>query len=351
MRRTQVAVAPAALRERAERARATLSRCTLCELRCGADRLRGEPAPCGLGAETWSFKRHLSFAEELELLPSYMVYLDGCNMRCRFCVQGPTCFSPTAGEPVDPATLARELNDAAQAGARSINLLGGEPGLHVHTILAVAAAAPGPLPLVLNSNMYMTPLVLELLDGVVGTYLADFKFGNDECARELAGIDRYVEVVTRNLRIADRQGDLIVRHLLMPGHLDCCLEPVAEWVARHLPDARFSLMEGYVPAWRTVGRGDALGRTVSAAELARARGVVARLGLREASPPCEAPAEPPGAAPGRDPVVTIRIDRDGRLLLHDLPRDMLPVAAALCPGDAALERRRAFAGKRQETTT
>src|SRR5690606_38110751 len=141
---------------------------------------------CGLGARWHTFKRHLSLAEELELLPSYMVYLGGCNFRCSFCVQAPRCFVARGGEPVDAPELAEELRSVVAQGARTINLLGGEPSLHLHTILRIAERAPG-LPLVLNSNMYMTPRVLELLDGVVRLDLADLKFGDDACARELAG--------------------------------------------------------------------------------------------------------------------------------------------------------------------
>jgi putative pyruvate formate lyase activating enzyme len=147
--------------------------------------------------------------------------------------------------------------------------------------LEIAAEAEEPLPLVLNSNMYMTPEVIELLEGVVVMYLADFKFGSDGCARSLAGVDRYHEVVTRNLLLAAAQAPMIVRHLLMPGHLDCCLRPVVRWLADHLPDTPFTLMTGYVPAWRT-REDDALGRTLTPAECEEAEREVALAGLRRA---------------------------------------------------------------------
>lgn len=274
----------AELRDRAERARALLRPCTLCEKRCGVDRLAGERAPCGLDDRTWCFKRHVSYAEELPLLPSYMVYLGGCNFRCRFCVQAPECFDPRMGVQVRPAEVARDLERVVARGARTINLLGGEPGLHLHTILEIAAEAEPPLPLVLNSNMYMTPEVIDLLDGVVEMYLADFKFGNDACARSLAGVDRYVEVVTRNLRSAAARAPVIVRHLLMPGHVECCFRPVVHWLAESLPGVPFTLMTGYVPAWRAGGCGT-LGSTLTADERDEAERLVAELGLRRADQP------------------------------------------------------------------
>lgn len=271
-------VLPFDLCERIERAESGLARCEVCELRCGENRLDGGPAPCGLGAESYTYKRHLSLAEEVELLPAYLVYLSGCNMRCRFCIQGHDCFDPRRGEQVNPDTLAAELGCAIDRGAKTITFIGGEPGLHPHTILRVAEAAGRRLPIALKTNLYLTPKTLDLLDGVVSVYVVDYKFGSDRCAKSLAGIERYTGVMQRNLRIVARRGKLIVRHLLMPGHLDCCLRPVAEWIADNLPGADFRLMEGYVPAWRA--ECDAhLGRTCSASELAEAAALIQSLGL------------------------------------------------------------------------
>ena len=256
-----------------------MASCEVCELRCGVDRLHGEIGPCGLGPESFTYKRHLSLAEEVELLPAFMVYLSGCNMRCRFCIQAPNCFDPGRGELVDPDGLSLEISHALRRGAKTVTFVGGEPGLHPHTILRVAAAADRQLPIALKTNLYLTPKTLDLLEPVVRIYLVDFKFGSDRCAGRLAGIDRYTEVLKRNLRIVSRRGDLFIRHLLMPGHLDCCFKPVAHWVAAHLPQAVFHLMAGYVPAWRAEADPE-LGRACNTDELAEASSWVASLGLR-----------------------------------------------------------------------
>lgn len=250
---------------RAALARAGLAECQLCEKRCGANRLEPSQgrarAACGLGEATHCFKRHVSFAEEAELLPSYMVYFAACNFRCAFCVQAPECFDPARGPRVDGESLARVCADVVARGARTINLLGGEPSLHLHTILDLAEAGLGQgaaLPLVLNSNFYMTPEVLDLLEGVAAVYLADLKFGPGPCAAKIAGIERYWAVVTRNLLLAHAQCErtgatLMVRHLVMPEHVECCTKPVVDWMARHLPDVSLHVMESYVPAWRAAG--------------------------------------------------------------------------------------------------
>jgi putative pyruvate formate lyase activating enzyme len=101
-----------------------------------------------------------------------------------------------------------------------------------------------------KSDFYGTPEAFALLAGVVDVYVADFKFGNDGCARRIAGVEEYVETVTRNLLLVGQRHDLIVRHLLLPGHFDCCYRPVVAWLRRKLPRAKFSIRDGYLPRWR-----------------------------------------------------------------------------------------------------
>ncbi len=44
---------------------------------------------------------------------------------------------------------------------------------------------------------------------------------------------------------------MIVRHLLMPGHMACCFRPVVDWLSANLPGARLQLYTGYVPCYRS----------------------------------------------------------------------------------------------------
>lgn len=125
-------------------ARSALTSCHLCEWHCGIDRTSGEHAPCRLGSDTYTFRRYVSLTDEIEIVPTLRVYLAGCNFRCRFCDTGPTCFEPNAGEKIDPRKLADELTAAVRQGAKTIDLLGGEPSLHPHTLLEIAASVEEP---------------------------------------------------------------------------------------------------------------------------------------------------------------------------------------------------------------
>ena len=86
-------------------------------------------------------------------------------------------------------------------------------------------------------------------------------------------------IVTRNLRLAAVQGNLIVRHLLLPGHFDCCFRPIAEWLGVRLPAVKFSLRDGYSPSWQA-DRFSELKRPLAAGEAERARDLAIQMGLR-----------------------------------------------------------------------
>lgn len=258
---------------------AHLSSCGLCEHRCGVNRLAGQTGPCKAGAEARVFRHRIECGEETELIPSHLFYLSGCDLRCAFCIAESSAFDPSVGELLTGEYLRQTIDWGRRQGAVNIQWVGGEPTIHIPSILRAMSECE-PLPTVVwKSNLHATPRALDLLDGVVDVYVADFKFGNDSCAKRIAGIDNYLSVVTRNLKIVSGRGDLIVRHLLMPGHDDCCFRPVLEWMDRHLHDSKFSVRDGYLPRWRA-HRIPQLARTVDRHSAHKARRLALRLGLR-----------------------------------------------------------------------
>lgn len=89
------------------------------------------------------------------------------------------------------------------------------------------------------------------------------------------------EVVTRNLRLAVHQGALvIVRHLQLPGHWECCTRPVLDWVSEHLNQASVNLMNGqYFPAFKAYLHAE-LSRPLSIEERKRGLNYAKKIGLR-----------------------------------------------------------------------
>ncbi|MBI2901737.1 MAG: radical SAM protein [Planctomycetes bacterium] len=262
------------LREAAGRARAAMRACRLCALRCGADRTSGPAGACRTDAVTRVFHEGIEWAGESELVPTYVVSLSGCNMACAFCLTGGASQDGRAGTPLDGDAVGERIRVAT--GLRSVTILGGEPTVHLDGAIEIAARVPRSLLLVWKTNATASAEALRLLRGIPDVVLADFKFGNDRCAGRIASMPDYVGAVRSNLRAWARRSRLIVRHLVMPGHLDCCFRPVAEWLAREMPRVPLSLMTGYLPAHRAWGE---LARTNRAAECRRAAELVRTLGV------------------------------------------------------------------------
>ena len=262
----------------AELARRQWEHCLLCEHRCAANRANGERGPCHAGVEARVFRHRVECGEEPELVPSHLFYLSGCDLRCAFCIAEANAFDPSRGRVLTSEFLERALAWGKTQGARNLQWVGGEPTIHIPSILDAMSNCSDLPPIVWKSDFYGTPTAFELLDGVVAVYVADFKFGNDGCADRIARVKRYVAVVTRNLKIAAAQSDLIVRHLLLPGHLDCCFRPIVEWLRTEMPDVKFSLRDGYQPRWQA-RRHSELADPILLSEVEQARQLAGEAGL------------------------------------------------------------------------
>ncbi len=264
--------------ERAVRARELLAECRLCAHDCGVNRLAGETGLCRAGAEPRFFSAQVEVADELELIPTFAAALSGCDLRCDFCITGDSSWNPRAGGGFGAEAMAERAKAALRSGARTVMVLGGEPTIHLPAVLNLVSRLPATAKLVWKTNGHGSASARELLDGMFEVWLADLKFGNDACAQRLAKAPDYVRVVRENLRWAQAHSELIVRHLLMPGHAECCWRPVAEWLAEHLPGVKVSLRAGFWPAWHARRHAELQG-AVTAAENDFAFGLAAELGL------------------------------------------------------------------------
>ena len=252
-------------RERAAIARAMLADCHLCAHHCGVNRLAGPAGLCHAGSEAQFFSAQVEVSDELELIPTFAVALCGCDLRCDFCITGGPSWNPKQGEAFHARDMAARARQALDNGAHTIMVLGGEPTVHLPAALEFVAEMPDSAKLIWKTNAHGSAEARELLDGMFDVWLADFKFGNDQCARRLAKVADYVRVVRENLLWARAHSELIVRHLLMPGHVDCCWRPVAEWLAAELPSVKVNLRSGFWPAWNSA-RHSEMSRTVTESE-------------------------------------------------------------------------------------
>lgn len=236
---------------RLDAARAALAECRLCAHECGVNRLQGEQGRCHAGAEARIFWAQTEVSDELEILPTYALAFSGCDLRCAFCITGEQSWNPRAGHSMNLSQVVTGAEAALRRGARSVMILGGEPTIHLPSVLELVAALPEDARLVWKTNAHGSVQARALLSGLFDSWLADFKFGNNACASRLAGVDGYLKIVQENLLWAAQETELLVRHLLMPGHIECCWKPIAEWLGTRLPGVKVSLMRGFWPGWKS----------------------------------------------------------------------------------------------------
>lgn len=234
-------------------ARETLKECGLCERMCKVDRIAGEIGACNVSTteDCIISSEHVHRGEEAHIVPSHTVFFMGCNLHCQYCQNFSISQWKEAGNIVQTPMLAYAIRMRKQEGARNVNWVGGEPTPQLLCVLRTLNAAKANTPQIWNSNFYMTEKAMMLLDGVVDMYLSDFKYGNDMCASHLSKVPDYFKVVSRNHKIAAEQAELTIRHLVLPGHVDCCTKPVLKWIADNIrAKAIVNIMDQYYPVYR-----------------------------------------------------------------------------------------------------
>ena len=283
-----------ALRERAESAVSLLQDCRLCPRSCGADRMGEDRGRCEAGSEALvaSFGPH--FGEEDCLVGrggSGTIFFASCALKCSFC-QNADISHGAYGRPTASGELGRIMLRLQNAGCANINLV--TPTHFVPPILAALDAAAGQglrIPLVYNSSGYESPETLALLDGVIDIYMPDLKTLDPALAERWFSAPDYPDCATASLRIMHEQvgalrldeggiarRGVLVRHLVMPDHLDDTRN-VMEWLTHNLgPDTFVNVMGQYHPPGRV--RGDpSLSRRLAPDECRKARDLARAAGL------------------------------------------------------------------------
>jgi len=270
-----------------ELAHRMLAHCNFCRCDCQVDRSAGTKlGACKLGSGTRVSSYFHHPGEELIYrgdLGSGTIFFTSCNMRCAFCQNGDISTDKDNGEPASPRTLATMAWLLRIEGCHNINWVGGDPTIHLHTIVDAIAQLPGfepseadlraalptkadwrmsfparrgnakyrgvyNAPMLWNSNFFMSEPAMRLLRLLMDIWLPDFKFGPGRCAKDLARTPWYWETVTGNLKLIHDWGEeFTIRHLVMPEHVECCTRPVLEWIAREMPEVPVNVMDQYRP--------------------------------------------------------------------------------------------------------
>jgi len=287
------------LDDRIGKARQLLAACTVCPQNCRVNRLEGELGICRIGAKARVASYGPHFGEESPLVGRHgsgTIFFEGCSLLCVFCqncdISHIDRLGDTSPQAVDDEMLAAIMLGLQEQGCHNINLV--TPSHVVPQILAalpIAIQRGLRIPIVYNCGGYDSVETLRLLEGVVDIYMPDCKFISPATARKYTRAANYPEVMQKAVVEMHRQvGDLaidqqglavrglLVRHLVMPGHLDET-EGILDFLAREVSPATYiNIMDQYRPCHKAVGI-KPINRSLSSEEYRQAMEIADRKGL------------------------------------------------------------------------
>lgn len=215
-----------------------MSPCRMCPRKCGADRKNGMPGFCRALPIPSPSKAFITYGEEEFLNPAYMLYFPCCNMRCAYCSNREFVHDCESADirSGDLSRTASEIDAAFEEGRiKVLQVLGGEATVSMNAVLAVLSRLKSGVPVVWNSNFYFSAECFDLIDSFADYYVADLKFGNDTCAEKLSDTHDYLSTVIANMRRVPH-GKMLIRHLQLGGHLECCTLPLLKLIADEFCD-------------------------------------------------------------------------------------------------------------------
>lgn len=247
--------------------RDSLSTCALCPRGCNADRVDGALGYCEVGAELpiSSICRHMG--EEPVLSGRHgicNVFFAHCNLQCIYCqnYQISSNRRSTTSVAMSLEEAVRQIEHILNHGARGVGFVSPSHCLTQMRAIMRALAERGRRPTyVYNTNGYDRVKTIKALEALVAVYLPDLKYMDNRLAHEYSDVSDYVEVACAALKEMYRQTGaeidlddeghitrgLIVRHLVLPGHVDNS-KTVLRFIADNLsPDVHISLMAQYHP--------------------------------------------------------------------------------------------------------
>ena len=230
-----------------------LEHCDLCPRHCGVNRVCGESGFCRVLKTPKIYQHFLHFGEEEMIAPAFIVNFAGCNLSCPDCPEREHWQQP--GLPITNATVYAHalISHWNRAGLpASLEWIGGEPSLNLPFILEASCVLKQNLsncpPIYINTNAYFNENLISYMQDVIDGFVFDLKCSRG-CSKQITGAEDYYDVVTRNIQLIEKFGwnpdSLIVRHLVVPHHIDCCTKPVIEWFCYYTPELIFNLMTTY----------------------------------------------------------------------------------------------------------
>ena len=205
------------------------------------------------------------------------IFFSNCNLKCIFC-QNYKISHFGSGHDITSPELMDICWELKNLGAHNINFV--TPTPYADKIIEVMKELRKngfKLPFVWNCGGYESLDIIKTMDGLVDVYLPDFKYSDDELAIKYSSAPGYYKNAMKIIKEMNRQTKnifdengimkkgLIIRHLVLPGHVENSkgvLKSIKEIVGT---DAIVSLMSQYCPVYKAIGH-EKLGHKLKADE-------------------------------------------------------------------------------------
>lgn len=272
-------------------------KCSLCPRMCGTDRAAGQKGFCGGGNLVRVARAALHYWEEPCISGesgSGTVFFSGCTMRCVFC-QNKEISRSEVGKEITIERLAEIYLELAAKGANNINLV---TPMHyapqITAALDIARKNGLTLPIVWNTGGWERRESIAAVRDYADIWLSDFKYFDSSLGESLSKAPNYFSVAAAALDqmvkqtcepVFDENGimrrGVIVRHLMLPGHLDDTKNVLRFLYENYGDNIWISIMNQYTPMCSDP-RFPELSRTVSDEEYNEAIDFACELGIENA---------------------------------------------------------------------
>ena len=258
-----------------------LKSCNLCPRACNIDR-NTTLGVCQVSAKVKVARAALHFWEEPCISGtkgSGAVFFSGCSLHCVFC-QNEKISHGKVGQEITIEELAGLYIDLQNQGANNINLVTGTHYIpQIVESVTIARKKGLDIPIIYNTSGYETVESLRLLEGIVNTYLPDFKYMDNTLALKYSRAKDYPEVAKEAIAEMVRQcgkpqfdnngfikSGVIVRQLLLPGHVKDA-KNIVKYLYETFGDRIYiSMMSQYTPMPHIASKYPELNRRVTKRE-------------------------------------------------------------------------------------
>lgn len=243
-----------------------LNSCTICPHNCKVNRNNGQIGRCRSGNKVKIALASVHNYEEPCISGkngSGTIFFSNCNLSCIYC-QNYKISQLGKGYELSVEELANIMLEQQEKGVNNINLV--TPTMYAYLIIeAIKIARKNGLniPIVYNTNGYENVKTIQDLNGYIDIYLPDLKYYSNELSKKYSKVDNYFKYTTEAIKemyrqvgcpVFDENGiiqkGLIIRHLVLPNHLQNS-KHVLKWIKENMPeDTYVSVMAQYFPTYK-----------------------------------------------------------------------------------------------------